>query len=615
MKSCRAKKVNASVGGFMVTFARQEDICPMNFTAQSVKPDLKFQNDDFFLEMKAPRGQLFVVLDFAPHDIANLNTALEGKIETIVESFASLSQFSADLFLGFLVKEINNFLHELTSNPEAGDLICSAAFCLVYGNKLSYFACGNVDVVLLNEGQMFSLAGGFVDVDSAPMDQDVIRLGERSYERPLTNLIKLFTLKDADVVLVMTIGVANEFDGQELVALISDLGASDQKFIAKALMEASEGSQDDRTLLVIGGPYERIDEPEQTGSSDSVAIVDQRIEQLTASVASDNTIQVKGDVQQRDLDQKLERLSEALGSKADASELVGLENEVLRLTRANAASPDYNEKPSTMAAEFPHHHVKQDSLWQKPFAIAALVLLVGVAGGFVGGWVQSTRRKPSAEAWSVRTSGSRILISRLNGNGSRSTITLNASSPVRASGEQSFSSFADVKQYVDTVMPDAPVVIEPLAQPAEIVSRTSYESSLKEPLKKKQASVATTTISFKQGDSLKKLAERYKVAPAKLIALNPNISRWSLVRVGQTLVVPATQQTARARSQASQAQVRRLAGTNQTKVQIESGDNLNRLASRHNLSPSRLKELNPQITNWSRIQAGQKVLVRMPSRG
>lgn len=584
----------------------------MNFTAQSIKPDLKSRNDDFFLEIKAPRGQLFVVLDFAPHDLANLNTALEGKIETIVESFDSLSQFSAELFVGFLVKEINNFLHQLTSNPEAGDLICGGSFCLVHGTQLSYFVCGDVDLLLLNEGQIFSLRGDS-EAESASLDQQITRLGEQSYDRPLTNLVTALTLKNEDVVLIMTMGVSNEFESPEFVDLMSDLDASDGKSIAKALMEASEGSHDDRTLVIIGGPYDRIDQPSQKLISDPLPLEEQRGEQLPASVASVSASQGGTGGYDVDLDLKLEQLSKVLSGKADASQLARLEHEVLRLARANAPGSNHDVGGPTLAAEFPHLQVTQPSFWQKPVALAALMLLVGVAGGFVGSWMQSTRSKPPTEAWAVSGSGNQILISRLNSNGTRSTVTLNSSSPVRTSGEQSFSSFADVKQYVDTVMPYAPVVAESVTQPAEVVARRAVPPAPSEPVKKKEVGAATTTISFRQGDSLKKLAQRYKVAPAKLIALNPNISRWSLIKVGQTVVVPETQQTARTRSQPAQA--RRLTGANATKAQIEIGDNLNRLASRHNLSPSRLKELNPQITNWSRIQAGQKILVRLPSRG
>ncbi len=90
----------------------------MKFTSQSLKPDLKPQNEDFFFERETQRGHFFAVLDFDQHDFANLNTTLEAKLETIVNSFVTLSRFSADLFSGFHCE--GNQYFPIHACPECG---------------------------------------------------------------------------------------------------------------------------------------------------------------------------------------------------------------------------------------------------------------------------------------------------------------------------------------------------------------------------------------------------------------------------------------------------------------------------------------------------------------
>ncbi|HKP46225.1 MAG TPA: hypothetical protein VJT50_06455, partial [Pyrinomonadaceae bacterium] len=85
----------------------------MKFSLASTEPKSRPHGKDFTFELETPRGHFFALLDFAAHDYANLNATLKSKLETIVGSFVSLSRFSAELFLGFMAKEINNFLYKL----------------------------------------------------------------------------------------------------------------------------------------------------------------------------------------------------------------------------------------------------------------------------------------------------------------------------------------------------------------------------------------------------------------------------------------------------------------------------------------------------------------------
>ena len=155
----------------------------MNFSSDSVKHESKNQNEDFYFDLETPRGHFFAVIDFDTHDFANLNATLKGKLETIVNSFVSLSRFSADLFLGFLAKEINNFLHSLREHAGGPELVGSAALCLLSGNRLTYFLCGNVGINIHNAGKVLPLQAG-----ESEANKQLEKLGRRFQETPLTEV-------------------------------------------------------------------------------------------------------------------------------------------------------------------------------------------------------------------------------------------------------------------------------------------------------------------------------------------------------------------------------------------------------------------------------------------
>src|ERR1044072_3581158 len=122
----------------------------MNFACDSLKPKAKLRNEDFYFHIETPRGHFFAVLDFASHDYANLNATLKGKLETIVASFASLEDFSDALFLGFLAKEINNFVSNLADQSGGPEPFFAAALCLVSNDNFAYFLGGEVKIDILN---------------------------------------------------------------------------------------------------------------------------------------------------------------------------------------------------------------------------------------------------------------------------------------------------------------------------------------------------------------------------------------------------------------------------------------------------------------------------------
>ena len=225
----------------------------MNFAFDYVKHKSKPQNDGFYFDIETPRGHFFIVLDFATHDYANLNPSLQGKLETIVSSFGSVSSFSADLFLGFLAKETNNFVHNLAAQSGEQELLCSAALCLVSGNQLSYFLRGDTRISVLSGGHLQPLRSD--NSLESGLDQTVsAQLGAENLENPLSDQVHDFTLREDDIVLIMTRGVAEAFENQESPADRWNLLESDPQVLCDSLMNASAASLSDRTLVVITGP-------------------------------------------------------------------------------------------------------------------------------------------------------------------------------------------------------------------------------------------------------------------------------------------------------------------------------------------------------------------------
>jgi LysM repeat protein/serine/threonine protein phosphatase PrpC len=545
----------------------------MKFSSDSIKLKSKVQNEDFCFDIETPRGHLFVVLDFAPHDYANLDATLKDKLKTIVGSFVSLSQFSADLFLGFLSKEINNFLHNLGKQSGGPELLCSAALCFVSGNRLSYFVCGDVGLIIISHGRLHLLSGerSAPTVEKSEPQTILDQLGTRSLETPMTELVQAFTLQEADIALIMTQGVDHTLERQELARQVANLPSPDPSLISTSLMKASAAAGDDRTLVVIAGPYERYEDPMLADLSKTVESLEARLTALTQSSEQKNlaaaSLQkgagdsvdpgqrfgeqlevlkdgLKGKAARIDLlelDEKLKNLSVVLASKADTADVLGLQRDVLKLgLTGNAGGPVQqvkDDEPGETAVEPAARKNSDDEVTRtKPLPVVAkpspaaylakalLILAIGIAGAFLGGWLQARAARKAPEQWSVRASGNQILISRRDGGVEQGNVTLNVARPLTADGEQTFSSFADVKQYIDTLTS---------SQPSSETSNLPAQSGENTP------APGVMEITVKSGDSLKRFAQIYNVPAERLMELNPEITRWPQIRIGQKIVVPA----------------------------------------------------------------------------
>ncbi|MEP6742447.1 MAG: LysM peptidoglycan-binding domain-containing protein [bacterium] len=513
----------------------------MKFSSDSIKLKSKAQNEDFCFDLETPRGHFFAVLDFGSHDYANLNATLKGKLETIVGSFVSLSRFSAELFLGFLAKEINNFLHNLGEQSGGPDLLASGALCLVNGNRLTYFLCGDVQLNVINNGRLLPLYGPAAGESASnragiPLAVEesgakaLERLGAHNQEAPLTDVVQSFTLQDADLVLLMTRGLHEVFGDRKLAEQIAGVGSTDPKVISDGLMKAGAAAQEDRSLVVMGGPYEQYVDPVLADLSKAVAALESRMDALSESDQTKGSSQLEAD--QR-IGQQLEGLKDDLRGKAAQIDLLELDERLKKLNELLLQQPNSAGLESDLkyVGPDPRPSVENaDAVTRGPgipiLIVALLVLAAALLGSFIGGWMQSGATKNGSEVWSVTSSGNQITISRLDSE--PATVTLNVAQPVNATGEQKFSSFADARRYIDTIAQAAST-----APPSAVVTQAAENKS----------SNAVTEVAVKQGDTLKKLADQYNVPVEKIMSLNPTIKRRTTLRIGQKVVLPATRTT------------------------------------------------------------------------
>lgn len=541
----------------------------MNFSSESVKLEIRPHKEDFYLDVETPRGHFFAVLDFAPHDYVNLTPALKRRLEMVVTSFASAPRFSANLFLGFVALEINNFLINLSKQSEGTPILCSAALCLVNDNQFSYFRCGDVLLNILTGGGLVPLYGAESEGERNPE-----QLGARSSQTTLTNQIKSLTLHDGDTVLIMTHGVGTTLDESRLAKEVLSLGSSDPKVIRDALLSASAASRDDRTLVVIGGPYTRS--------------VDPTLAELSKAVAS--------------LEARLNTLSDG-GPRSDISPatLLGASEGDEEISR-----PDYVDSHVAQPAGI----IDQWRANYRSLGVAAVLitLVIALVGGFTGSWFQSRTVRKKPEVWSVRTSGSQVDIARLDEN-DPSRVTLSLEQPSKTTGEQRFSSFTDVKQYLDMI--STPLTASNQSNGQNQAAPTTAVAQAVEPTGSKPAELVTE-YKAKSGDSLMKLASRHKVSPGRLRELNPNITEWRAIKIGQSIAIPSPSPNQPASAEGETVASANSATTT-TEITVGPGDSVMKLARRHNVSPEELRKLNSNISRWPLLRLGERIT--LPSMG
>ena len=435
--------MNSGIGGFVVTCAVKEN-CPDEFLFRLGKVQIQKQNDDFCFDAAMPRGHFFAVLDFASHDYTNLDAALRAKLETIVGSFSSLPDFSDDLFLGFVGKEINNFVTNLAQQSNDPEVPFSAALGLVTGDRFSCFRAGDTSVQILRHEQLMPLG-----------TSSLAELGRKNLENPLTAQVQSLKLGNADVVLIMTRGLAETFETSDPLADLTRFAKAEPKSICESLMKRSETAREDCTLVVVSGPY---DGQADSAAADlqgsiaelraSLASMETRLDALNQPGQSENHSQSNDEIRLEDFERKIESLKDDLQSKAPSidvlelgerlkeldgllagkankADVLRLQRDVLKfgLTSAAAVPNESSEAPRSDSGETSETPIPLETssngetrgVRSFPIVPALIVLILSLAAGFGGGWLQSRLSKKNAEAWSVKTAGNQLVISRTDG--------------------------------------------------------------------------------------------------------------------------------------------------------------------------------------------------------
>jgi LysM repeat protein len=628
----------------------------MNFWSDSVESTSPTQSESFYFDIETPRGHLFVVLDFAAHDYANLDATLERKLETIVGSFDTVPRFSADLFLGFLAREINNFLHDLEKHSGGTELFCSGALCLLSGNRLAYVLCGGTQLNILGGGHSLSsssiteVEGTFGESSGQRLNARLTELGVCHWDGPLTGRVPAFTLSDDDVVLLATPSGEESFEDPELRAMMQDLADStsigaDPESIVEALRSSD---QDLGTVLVISGPYDQYVQPLPSDLSETIHSLDQEVTVLTEAVQQGVVVSeivertVEAELEQRispqieelkdglkgkansidilELNEILKNLSAAMASKADTAHVLELQRDLLKLGLAANAHVVNGTADSSDKAGMPFSVSKigaADSHEGEAIALgrsldqiarpgsfgwrpALLVLAIAIGGAFVGAWLQSRVLRKNPEVWAVKTSGNQIWINRMD-QGGQGNATLNIATPVRSRGEQTFASFADVKQYIDAI-----TVSQPLPE------QTAYVAPENQPYENKQTGTVSK-VAAKPPDTVKGPSQPEKVTTKKPSQLTAAGGRKPEIKSSQKVAVSSSNSTGSVASLQRNRRVSGSSGATTNLITVGSGDTLNGLARRYQTTPDQLRRLNPKIDERGVIKTNQKILLPPPS--
>lgn len=296
--------------------------------AESLKETRKPQNEDVHFDRQTRRGDLCVVLDFATHNFENFEWQLRADIFPLIESLDALEWESPELFLGFVAKELNNYVYRIGQKFCNGQLFCVAAMRLLNGNRMTYLTYGDARINVFDGERLILLNGakyltdtivGEPQSEAPPIDEKPGQFGRKYFDSPLVERAHTLTLRQTDTVLLFTDGVEELLSPPERLAELRRVAMAGPEEILKTIMEATTGVQDDRTLVVIQGPYGVANDPGQEGLSRHFKGL---VEDERSSREGDvSTLRQEIDRLNEKVDTKIEWLSQ---NKADASRLTEL---------------------------------------------------------------------------------------------------------------------------------------------------------------------------------------------------------------------------------------------------------------------------------------------------
>ncbi len=119
------------------------------------------------------------------------------------------------------------------------------------------------------------------------------------------------------------------------------------------------------------------------------------------------------------------------------------------------------------------------------------------------------------------------------------------------------------------------------------------------------------SIALGDNDTLFQIAQRCDTSVAAILASNPNIGDVTRIPIGQTIRLPAPNESPAAAAPATNANVNAasvIAGNTTTYV-IQPGNTLSSLARQRGITLSALLALNPDITNPDSVRVGQTIVL------
>ncbi len=117
----------------------------------------------------------------------------------------------------------------------------------------------------------------------------------------------------------------------------------------------------------------------------------------------------------------------------------------------------------------------------------------------------------------------------------------------------------------------------------------------------------TTVYVVKKGDSISKIAAKFKVSQSKILKLN-SIKKANSIRIGQKLKIPASKSAVAEENVASEKTEAPVTDANATVYVVKKGDSLSKIAYKNGMTVSQLMKMN-NLKN-ANIRIGQKLSVK-----
>jgi LysM repeat protein len=537
---------------------------------------------------------------------------------------------------------------------------------LTYGHAgLNVFKSGRL---LLLNGSSFEVP---TVVNGAQAEAQVVEvpseeMGRMHLGTPLTNRVQSITLQDEDVVLVLSGGLEEGLTPQQRLNEILRLNPTDPKALGKALINLKATTRNDRTLVVISGPYEH------SAAKDAWKELETSVKSLAAQVSGlaendqrreahitllqkdlNKETQIEQRISQRleafkaESQEKLKKLEAEFAGKAENAEVLALRKDMLQL-RILVQEPDVGDSdpttvPTTLAAlesqpESSLADVPLETKQTKTEAPSPAVTEVG-EGVEAAAVAEVDRNERSAPGW-FRTyvfgtsgpllllaAGAGILIgiwagSRMGSNNETWLVRtsgnqLQISRQYQGGTEESLSMklaqppSSQGEQRFATLTEVKYYLEEVKAEQAKSLDSpvTHPTSPATETAVEPSSTSTTTEAQIQQGDTLSTISARYKITQSRLRQLNPNIKRWTSILPGEKIIVPASTSVTKPASAPTAQSTSRSSVSGNSEVTVRPGDSLDKIAKRHNVTVAQLKELNPTIRNWLQLQIGQKIVV------